>query len=80
MTQTQFIPDRGQVIWLSFDPRAGHEQGGRRPALVLSPAAYNGKVGLGLGGVPGSRSAGSRGSQVTVATTHFRYSPSGNAG
>jgi len=46
VTQTQFIPDRGQVIWLSFDPRAGHEQGGRRPALVLSPAAYNGKVGL----------------------------------
>jgi len=36
------------MVWLQFDPRAGHEQGGRRPALVVSPAAYNGKVGLAL--------------------------------
>ena len=33
-------------MWLQFNPQAGHEQAGRRPALVLSPAAYNGKVGL----------------------------------
>jgi mRNA interferase MazF len=43
-----FIPERADVIWLTFDPQAGHEQAGRRPALVLSPAAYNGKVGLAL--------------------------------
>jgi mRNA interferase MazF len=36
------------VVWLSFDPQAGHEQAGRRPALVLSPASYNGLVGLAL--------------------------------
>lgn len=43
-----FVPDRGDVIWISFHPQAGHEQAGRRPALVLSPSAYNGKVGLAL--------------------------------
>ncbi len=45
---SDFIPERGDIIWLTFDPQAGHEQAGRRPALVLSPAAYNGKVGLAL--------------------------------
>ncbi len=39
-------PDRGQIIWLSLDPQAGHEQAGRRPALVLSPGSYNERVGL----------------------------------
>lgn len=43
-----YIPDRGDVVWLNMNPQAGHEQAGRRPALVLSPAAYNGKVGLAL--------------------------------
>ncbi|HFE67547.1 MAG TPA: endoribonuclease MazF [Chloroflexi bacterium] len=43
-----YIPNRGDVVWLSFDPQAGHEQAGRRPALVLSDAAYNGKVGLAI--------------------------------
>lgn len=42
------IPERGDVFWLDFDPQAGHEQGGRRPALVLSPSSYNRKVGLAL--------------------------------
>jgi mRNA interferase MazF len=41
-----YVPSRGEVIWLTFDPQAGHEQAGRRPALVLSPATYNGRVGL----------------------------------
>lgn len=41
-----FIPERGDAIWLQFNPQAGHEQAGRRPALVLSPGAYNEKVGL----------------------------------
>lgn len=43
-----FVPDRGDLIWLSFDPQAGREQAGRRPALVLSPAAYNGRTRLAL--------------------------------
>jgi mRNA interferase MazF len=43
-----WIPDRGDVLWLTFDPTLGHEQAGRRPALVLSPAAYNARVGLAL--------------------------------
>ncbi len=40
------IPDAGDIVWLSFDPQAGHEQAGHRPALVLSPAGYNGKTSL----------------------------------
>jgi len=43
-----YIPDRGDVVWLNFDPQAGHEQAGKRPAFVVSPASYNKKVGLGL--------------------------------
>ena len=43
-----FIPERGDAVWVIFDPQAGHEQAGRRPALVLSPSAYNGRVGLAL--------------------------------
>lgn len=42
------VLDRGDVVWISMNPQAGHEQAGRRPALVLSPAAYNGKVGLAI--------------------------------
>ena len=42
----RYVPARGDVVWLEFDPQAGHEQAGRRPALVVSPAAYNGRVGL----------------------------------
>jgi mRNA interferase MazF len=44
----EYIPDRGHVIWITLNPRSGHEQAGRRPVLVLSPAAYNGRVGLAL--------------------------------
>lgn len=47
MTPT-YIPDRGDLIWISLNPQAGHEQAGRRPALILSPASYNGKVGLAI--------------------------------
>jgi mRNA interferase MazF len=42
----RYVPDTGDIVWLQFDPQAGHEQAGHRPALVLSPAAYNGKTGL----------------------------------
>jgi mRNA interferase MazF len=41
-----YVPDRGDIVWLDFNPQAGREQANRRPALVLSPAAYNGKVRL----------------------------------
>ena len=43
-----YIPDSGDIVWIMFNPQAGHEQSGHRPALVLSPKAYNGKVGLAL--------------------------------
>ena len=42
----RIAPDRGDIVWVDFDPQAGHEQAGRRPALVVSPRAYNQKVGL----------------------------------
>ena len=42
------VPGRGDVVWLDFTPQSGHEQAGRRPALVLSPRAYNDKVGLAI--------------------------------
>ena len=43
-----YVPERGDVVWLNFDTQAGHEQAGKRPAFVLSPATYNRKVGLAL--------------------------------
>jgi len=48
MKPSGYVPDRGDAVWLSFDPQAGREQAGRRPALVLSPAAYNAKTSLAL--------------------------------
>ena len=44
----RYVPARGEVVWLQFDPQAGHEQAGRRPAVVVSPREYNGKTGLAL--------------------------------
>jgi mRNA interferase MazF len=43
-----FVPERGDLVWLSFDPQAGQEQAGRRPALIVSPASYNGRTRLAL--------------------------------
>lgn len=43
-----YIPSRGDIVWLDFSPQQGHEQSGRRPALVLSPKSYNQKIKLGL--------------------------------
>ena len=43
-----YEPDRGDLVWLDFSPQTGHEQRGRRPALVLSPRRYNARVGLAL--------------------------------
>ena len=48
MVKKNYIPERGDIVWLNFDPQSGHEQKGKRPAIVLSPKEYNKKVGLGL--------------------------------
>ncbi len=48
MVDKNYVPRRGDVVWLTFNPQAGHEQAGRRPAVVLSPTAYNQKVGLAI--------------------------------
>jgi mRNA interferase MazF len=44
VTTRSYVPEAGDIVWLSFSPQAGREQAGHRPALVLSPAAYNGKT------------------------------------
>lgn len=41
-----YIPERGDIVWINFNPQVGREQAGRRPAVVLSPGLYNGRVGL----------------------------------
>ena len=46
MATRTYVPEAGDIVWLQFDPQAGHEQAGHRPALVLSPAAYNVKKSL----------------------------------
>ena len=48
MVNKRFVPKRGHIVWIDFDPQSGHEQAGRRPALVISPVAYNEKIGLAL--------------------------------
>ncbi len=48
MVKRKYIPGRGDIVWTNFDPASGHEQMGKRPALVLSPAAFNRKVLLAL--------------------------------
>ena len=45
---TKYVPRRGDLVWLDFDPQSGHEQKGRRPALTISPEKYNAKVGLAI--------------------------------
>ncbi|MBI4309888.1 MAG: endoribonuclease MazF [Candidatus Omnitrophica bacterium] len=44
----RYVPDQGDLVWVSFNPQAGHEQAGLRPALVVSPGVYNSKAGLAL--------------------------------
>lgn len=48
MVARSYVPDAGDLVWLTFDPQAGHEQRGRRPALILSPRAYNSKARLAI--------------------------------
>jgi len=42
----RYIPEAGDIVWVQFNPQAGHEQAGHRPAVVLSPSGYNGRTGL----------------------------------
>lgn len=48
MVKKPYTPERGDIIWLQFKPQTGHEQSGRRPAIVLSPSSYNKLVGLSI--------------------------------
>ena len=48
MVKRSYVPGNGEIVWLTFNPKAGHEQAGRRPALALSPRSYNRKTGLAL--------------------------------
>jgi len=48
VSPARYVPERGDLLWLTFYPQAGHEQAGRRPALVLSPSAYNRRANLAL--------------------------------
>jgi mRNA interferase MazF len=51
-------PERGDIVWIDFSPQVGHEQAGRRPALVISPGAYNRRLGLAIVCPVTSRSKG----------------------
>lgn len=46
--KASYIPERGDIVWLTFNPQPGHEQSGKRPALTISPLAYNRATGLAL--------------------------------
>jgi mRNA interferase MazF len=48
MNAREYCPCRGDIVWIRFNPQAGHEQAGLRPAFILSPEAYNRKVGLAI--------------------------------
>lgn len=48
MVGRRYVPDSGDLVWVNFNPQAGHEQAGHRPAIVLSPAVYNRKTSLAL--------------------------------
>ncbi len=48
VARKKYVPDRGHIIWVDFNPQAGHEQAGHRPALVISPKLYNEKSGLAI--------------------------------
>ena len=48
MVKKLYIPERGDIVWLNFNPQSGHEQKGKRPAVVISPKGYNEKTGLAL--------------------------------
>ena len=48
MVRKKYVPERGDIVWLNFNPQSGHEQKGKRPAIVISSKEYNEKTGLGV--------------------------------
>ena len=48
MKDKAYVPARGEAVWITLNPQSGHEQSGRRPAVILSPGMYNGKTGLAI--------------------------------
>jgi mRNA interferase MazF len=48
VSSRKYIPRRGDIVWISLNPQSGHEQAGRRPALVLTPESYNNKTSLAI--------------------------------
>ena len=48
VSTSPYIPQRGDIVWITLNPQAGHEQSGHRPAVVLSPGSYNSKTGMAL--------------------------------
>ena len=48
MVRNEYIPEKGDLVWLNFNPQSGHEQMGRRPALAISPKDYNKKTSLAI--------------------------------
>ena len=48
VSSRSYVPQRGDVVWITLNPQTGHEQTGRRPAVILSPESYNGKTGLAI--------------------------------
>ena len=71
MVKRAYIPEAGDLVWTSFDPQVGHEQAGRRPALVLSSGDYNETVGLALACPITSKVKGYP-FEVAVNTAHVR--------
>lgn len=68
MVARRYVPERGDIVWLDFEPVRGHEQGGKRPALVVSRNIYNAKTGLVLVCPITSRSKG-YGFEVALAAS-----------
>lgn len=64
--KSQYVPDRGELVWVTLNPIAGHEQAGRRPAMVMSPRSYNRKTGLCVL-CPATRQAKGYAFEVTIA-------------
>ena len=48
VAMSKYIPEQGDAVWINMNPQVGHEQAGRRPAIVLSPRSYNNKVALAI--------------------------------
>jgi mRNA interferase MazF len=48
VTDKTYVPERGDIVWLNFNPQTGHEQAGKRPAVVISPKTYNEKTRLAI--------------------------------